>query len=475
MRNVLAFLLIILLFNTANAQKDGYIKPTDTAVLHKLARWQDLKFGLFMHWGPYSEWGVVESWSICPEDEGWTQRKGPYSADYNTYVKAYENLQTTFNPTHFDPDKWVKAAKDAGMKYVVFTTKHHDGFCMFDTKETDYKVTSSKTPFSSNPKSNVAFEIFNAFRKADFMTGAYFSKPDWHSPYYWWPYFPPKDRNVNYDPGKYPERWQKFKDYTYNQIQELMSNYGKMDILWLDGGWVRPLKTVDRSVEWQQGIKYDQDIDMPKIAAMARAKQPGLIVVDRTVSGPYENYTTPEQEVPAAPLDHPWETCMTMGNSWSYVPGDHYKSSLQIVQLLVKIVSRGGNLLMNIGPGPDGDWDPEAYKRLADIGKWIKINGEGIYSSKAVAPFSAGDIFFTQTNGGSTEYAFLLSKTNEVILEPLIRIATGNDRKVKKVTLLGVTQKLKWKQQGGDISVSIPQSLQSNNALQYAVAFKITY
>lgn len=475
MRNVLAFLLIILLFNTADAQRDGYVKPTDTAVLHKLAQWQDLKFGLFMHWGPYSEWGVVESWSICPEDEGWTQRKGPYSADYNTYVKAYENLQTTFNPTHFDPDKWVKAAKDAGMKYVVFTTKHHDGFCMFDTKETDYKVTSSKTPFSSNPKSNVAFEIFNAFRKADFMTGAYFSKPDWHSPYYWWPYFPPKDRNVNYDPGKYPERWQKFKDYTYNQIQELMSNYGKMDILWLDGGWVRPLKTVDRSVEWQQGIKYDQDIDMPKIAAMARAKQPGLIVVDRTVSGPYENYTTPEQEVPAAPLGHPWETCMTMGNSWSYVPGDHYKSSLQIVQLLVKIVSRGGNLLMNIGPGPDGDWDPEAYKRLADIGKWIKINGEGIYSSKAVAPFSAGDIFFTQTNGGSTEYAFLLSKTNEVILEPLIRIATGNDRKVKKVTLLGVTQKLKWKQQGGDISVSIPQSLQSNNALQYAVAFKITY
>jgi len=476
MKNILACILIFLFFTTVNAQQNnGYVASTDTAVLHKLAQWQDLKFGLFMHWGPYSEWGVVESWSICPEDEGWTQRKGPYSAAYNTYVKAYENLQTTFNPTHFDPDKWVKAAKDAGMKYVVFTTKHHDGFCMFDTKETDYKVTSSKTPFSSNPKSNVAFEIFNAFRKADFMTGAYFSKPDWHSPYYWWPYFPPKDRNVNYDPGKYPERWQKFKDYTYNQIQELMSNYGKMDILWLDGGWVRPLKTVDRSVEWQQGIKYDQDIDMPKIAAMARAKQPGLIVVDRTVSGPYENYTTPEQEVPAAPLDHPWETCMTMGNSWSYVPGDHYKSSLQIVQLLVKIVSRGGNLLMNIGPGPDGDWDPEAYKRLADIGKWIKINGEGIYSSKAVAPFSAGDIFFTQTNGGSTEYAFLLSKTNEVILEPLIRIATGNDRKVKKVTLLGVTQKLKWKQQGGDISVSIPQSLQSNNALQYAVAFKITY
>jgi len=475
MRNVFAFLLIILFFNSADAQKESYVAPTDTAVQHKLAQWQDLKFGLFMHWGPYSEWGVVESWSICPEDEGWTQRRGPYSGDYNTYVKAYENLQTTFNPTHFDPDKWVKAAKDAGMKYVVFTTKHHDGFCMFDTKQTDYKVTSARTPFSANAKSNVALEIFNAFRKENFMTGAYFSKPDWHSPYYWWPYFPPKDRNVNYDPAKHPERWQQFKDYTYNQIQELMTGYGKMDILWLDGGWVRPLKTVDRSVEWQQGIKFDQDIDMPKIAAMARTTQPGLIVVDRTVSGPYENYTTPEQEVPAAPLSHPWETCMTMGNSWSYVPGDHYKSSQQIVQLLIKVVSRGGNFLMNIGPGPDGDWDPEAYKRLADIGKWIKINGEGIYSSKAVAPYSSGDVFFTQTNGGSNEYAFLLAKNNNVALQPVIKITTGNDKKVKSVTLLGVKQKLKWKQEGGDISVTIPQSLQSNSGLQYAAAFKISY
>lgn len=475
MRNVFTFLLIILFFNIADAQKDGYVAPTDTAVQHKLAQWQDLKFGLFMHWGPYSEWGVVESWSICPEDEGWTQRKGPYSGDYNTYVKAYENLQTTFNPTHFDPEKWVKAAKDAGMKYVVFTTKHHDGFCMFDTKQTDYKVTSPKTPFSSNPKSNVALEIFNAFRKEHFMTGAYFSKPDWHSPYYWWPYFPPKDRNVNYDPAKHPDKWQQFKDYTYNQIQELMTGYGKMDILWLDGGWVRPLKTVDRSVDWQQGIKFDQDIDMPKIAAMARSKQPGLIVVDRTVTGPYENYTTPEQQVPAEPLSHPWETCMTMGNSWSYVPGDHYKPSLQIVQLLIKIVSRGGNFLMNIGPGPDGDWDPEAYKRLADIGKWIKINGEGIYASKAVAPYSAGDIFFTQTNGGSDEYAFLLSKNNDVTFEPVVKIPTGNDKKIKKITLLGINQKLKWKQEGGDILVTIPKSIQSNNGLQYAAAFKLTY
>lgn len=475
MKNAITFLFTMLFFGVCQAQKPAYVPPDDPAVLQKISQWQDLKFGLFMHWGTYSQWGVVESWSICPEDEGWTQRRGPYSTDYNTYLKAYENLQTTFNPTHFDPDKWVKAAKDAGMKYVVFTTKHHDGFCMFDTKQTDYKVTSPKTPFSANPKSNVAKEIFDAFRKDNFMIGAYFSKPDWHSPDYWWPYFPPKDRNVNYNPAKHPEKWQKFKDYTYNQIQELMTGYGKIDILWMDGGWVRPLKTVDTTVEWQRGIKYDQDIDMPRIAKMARANQPGLIMVDRTVTGPYENYTTPEQQVPDKPLSYPWETCMTMGNSWSYVPGDHYKSSQQIVQLLVKIVSRGGNLLMNIGPGPDGDWDPEAYKRLEDIGKWIKINGEGIYGSKSVSPYSDGNIFFTQSADGNKEYAFVLAGDNGIVLPATLSIKTGNTKAVKHVTLLGSNIKLKAKQDGGVINVTIPKALQNGNGLQYAAAFRIDY
>lgn len=469
---------MIISVNSARAQQHNmskkYEAPTDPAVLQKLAQWQDLKFGLFMHWGTYSEWGVVESWSICPEDEGWTQRKGPYGATYNGYVKAYENLQTTFNPVKFNPEKWVAAAKFAGMKYMIFTTKHHDGFSMFDTKQTDYKITDPKTPFSKNPRANVTKEIFNAFRKDNFMIGAYFSKPDWHSPYYWWPYFPPKDRNVNYDPAKYPEKWNQFKDFTYNQIQELMTGYGKVDILWLDGGWVRPRNTVDTSVDWQRGIKYNQDIDMPKIAAMGRKNQPGLIVVDRTVSGPYENYTTPEQEVPKAPLDYPWETCMTMGNSWSYVPHDHYKSTHDIVQLLVKVVSRGGNFLMNIGPGPDGDWDPEAYKRLEGIGQWMKINSEGIYSSRAVAPYSAGNIYYTKNKDKNSIYAFVLSAQEAVNLPPTLNIPLNTIKKVKKVSLLGSSQKLSWKNSADGILVSIPSSAQKI-ALKEAACFKIDY
>jgi alpha-L-fucosidase len=479
MKKNFTLLLLLLNFNMLSAQvhdiSKNYVSPTEPAVQANLKKWQQLKFGLFMHWGTYSQWGVVESWSICPEDEGWTQRKGPFGADYNTYKKAYENLQTTFNPVKFNPDKWVKAAKDAGMKYVVFTTKHHDGFSMFDTKQTDYKITSSKTPFSTNPKANVTKEIFNAFAKENFMIGAYFSKPDWHTENYWWPYFPPKDRNVNYDPAKHPEQWQKFKDFTYNQISELLTDYGKVDILWLDGGWVRPKNTIDTAVDWQKAITFNQDIDMPRIAAMARKKQPGLIMVDRTVAGPYENYTTPEQQVPSTPLGHPWESCITMGNSWSYVPGDKYKSANEIVTLLIKIVSRGGNLLMNIGPGPDGDWDREAYSRLQQIGSWIKVNGEGIYNSTSVAPYSEGDTYYTKAVDNNTIYAFVTSPKNDVILPANITMHLTAITKVKSVTLLGTDKKVKWTANKGTISITVPAALQTNNCLTQAAVFKVQY
>jgi alpha-L-fucosidase len=472
---LLIFGLVVQVSAQVHEVSKKYQAPTDAKVQKKLADWQDLKFGLFMHWGTYSQWGVVESWSICPEDEGWTQRKGPYSANYNEYKQAYEGLQKTFNPIKFNPEKWVKAANDAGMKYMVFTTKHHDGFAMFDTKQTDYKVTDSKSAFSSNPRANITKEIFSAFRKQKFLIGAYFSKPDWHSPYYWWPYFPPKDRNVNYNPVKYPKKWNQFKEFTYNQIQELMTSYGSVDILWLDGGWVRPRKTIDTGIVWQRDIKFNQDIDMPKIAAMARQNQPGLIIVDRTVAGPYENYTTPEQEVPNQPLDHPWESCITMGNSWSYVPGDHYKSTQEIVQLLVKIVSRGGNLLMNIGPGPDGDWDPEAYKRLVGIGNWMKINSEGIYGSHALAPYSDGQLYFTQSKDKKAVYAYLLSDKENVVIPAKLHIKLNNLKGIKKVSLLGSTQKIVWKQTTDGIDLSILKSLQNSSGLKQAAGFKIEY
>ena len=476
MKRIFLFISVIVAFSV-NAQNEGstYIKPTDSLVLQKLDTWQDIKFGLLMHWGTYSQWGIVESWSICPEDEGWTQRRGPYAATYNGYVKAYENLQTTFNPTKFDAAKWADAAAGAGMKYVVFTTKHHDGFCMFDTKQTDYKITSAKTPFSPDPRSNVTKEVFEAFRKKGFMVGAYFSKPDWHSENYWWPYFPPKDRNVNYDPKKYPEKWNAFKQYTYNQIEELMTGYGKVDVLWLDGGWVRPFTSIDKSVDWQRTIPYDQDIDMKKIAAMARTYQPGLLVVDRSVGGEFENYQTPEQTVPGKPLDHPWETCLTMGNSWSYVPNDTYKTSNQLIHLLIKIVSRGGNFLLNVGPSPEGDWSDTAYSRLKEIGEWMKVNSGAIYSSRPVAPYEKDNVVYTQSKDGKTKYVFLLADDTDenVVLPASVHVDPSLVTAKTKVTLLGNGAMCKIESNGTGTYIVIPKKLNVNNA-KFALVFALS-
>lgn len=442
-----------------------YQVPKDSLVRQKLAKWQDKKFGLFMHWGPYSQWGVTESWTICPGDE--TTRTGPYSANYFEYKKSYENLQTTFNPVKFNPQKWAAAAKEAGMGYVVFTTKHHDGFCMFDSKETDYKITSTKTPFSVNPKSNIAKEIFSAFRNDGFMIGAYFSKPDWHNENFWWPYFPPKDHNVNYSPAKFPDRWKKFQDFTYNQIEELMTDYGSIDLLWLDGGWVRPSSIPNDPL--------NQDINMPRIAKMGRSHQPGLILVDRTVTGAYENYTTPEQEVPDKPLPYPWETCMTMGTQWSYKPNDTYKSSKDLIQILIKVVSRGGNFLLNVGPDASGDWDPVVYNRLKDIGRWMKINGEGINSSVPVAPYSAGNIYFTKSKSKQKVYAFWLFDKDTLNLPASVSLPVNIIKEPKKVHLLGYPKKLKWLYKNGNVIIQIPVSLQNSNMLKYSDAFVLEY
>jgi alpha-L-fucosidase len=314
----------------------------------------------------------------------------------------------------FNPEAWASSAKNAGMKYLVFTTKHHDGFCMFDSKYSDFKITNG--PFKTNAKSNVTKEVFNAFRKEDFFIGAYFSKPDWHSDYYWWHAFATGERNNNYDIRKFPDKWKRFQNYTANQISELTSEYGKVDMLWLDGGWVRPLETINDEVKsWQCPIPaWSQDVNVPRLAELARKNNPGTLVVDRTVHGEYENYRTPEQRIPEGRLDYPWETCMTLGNAWGFVPNDQYKTSREVIHKLVEVIAKGGNLLLGVGPTATGVFPEEVNVTLKEIGEWTSVHSQAIYGTRSIPNFQKDNIYFVEGKKGE-QYAFVLLKEGEEV------------------------------------------------------------
>uniref|UniRef100_A0AB33JI91 alpha-L-fucosidase n=1 Tax=Prevotella sp. GTC17262 TaxID=3236797 RepID=A0AB33JI91_9BACT len=436
----------------ASAQGDVYERsktyewPTDQLVINKLHQWQDQKFGVLFHWGIYSVPGMVESWAICDED--WVTRDTTMT--YQQYKDWYWGLADKFNPVKFNPDQWASVMDDAGMKYMIFTTKHHDGFCMFDSKYTDYSI--AHHAFKDNPKRDVLKYVLEAFRKKDFMIGTYFSKPDWHSQYYWWDVYPQKARNVNYDIKKWPWRWNQFKQYTYNQMNEILSRYGKVDILWMDGGWVCK--------------ENNQDIDMPRIAEMARRNQPGLIMVDRTIHGPYENYQTPERTIPETQLNFPWESCITLTNDWGWVPRPTWKSPMKVVNILTEIVAKGGNLVLGVGPTPEGLIQPEAVERLHKIGNWMRANGKAIYNTVTTPNYHDGNVWFTANKDGRTLYAIYTLADGETL--PSQIHWKGNLPK-GKVVLLSNGKALKTKVKDGEVTVTLPKGMKQES---FAMTFK---
>jgi len=446
--------------------KSDYQRPTDQLVIKKLENWQDLKFGLLMHWGLYSQLGIVESWALCSEDQSFQDRRG---VPYTEFKANYFNQIKYFNPRQFNPDLWAAAAKDAGMRYVVFTTKHHDGFCLWDTRQTEFRITGPDSPFRDHPKANIAKEIFQAFRKKGFLTGTYFSKPDWHHPDYWSPLWATATRCNNYDIRKHPQMWKRFKDFTYNQIEELMTTLGPIDILWLDGGWVRPDSTITAEVRsWGYSIPaWEQDIDMNRIVKMARTHQPGLLVVNRSVAGPWENYRTPEQHVPPEGLPYPFEANMTITANWGYVPHSKHKSAETIIHTLVDVVAKGGNLILNIGPTPEGTFEKTALLRLQEIGRWMKINGKAIYATRKWKIWQQGeDIRFTCSKDGKTINVFALKWPGSTLTIKSLNLAKGSN-----VSLLGDDQSLVWKNIDKSLIIQLPPGLRKKST--YVWTFQI--
>ena len=433
---------------------NDYQKPTDSLVLQKLEQWQDQKFGVIIHWGLYAVPGIVESWSICSED--WITRDSMSS--YDDYKKWYWGLSKELNPVKFNPEKWAGISKKAGMKYLVFTTKHHDGFCMFDTKQTDFKITAG--PFASNPKSDVLKHVFDAYRKEGFMIGAYFSKPDWHNENYWWPLYATPNRNNNYDTRKHPWRWEQFQNFTYNQIQEIVTGYGGVDILWLDGGWVRPINTIDEEVlSWGAPIpQWNQELNIGKIAGMARSHQPGMIVVDRTVQGPYENYQTPEHTIPETRINNPWETCMPLCTNWGYVPNDEIKSTERVICTLVEVVAKGGNLLLGVGPKADGTIPEQVEQRLLEIGAWMDLNKEAIYETRSLDHYREEAVFFTQNPKKKKTYALVVS--NETLKkDKTVSWSVNLPKKGSTMIYLPTGEKVTWKIAHNRVVVQLPASI----------------
>lgn len=464
-KNYFLILILLLMVNlSANGQlkKDvlvqGYVhetskeyhRPTDALVLNKLDKWQDLKFGIFFHWGIYSVPGISESWPLCSEDRFIARRrKIQNNMNYEQFKVWYWGLNEKFNPVSFDPEKWAEIMQNAGMKYLVFTTKHHDGFCMFDSKETDYSIANG--PFKHHPKKDVAYHVFDAFRRKNFMIGAYFSKPDWHSPYYWHPDKATPSRHVNYDINQHPQTWEKFQQFTANQINELMTRYGSIDMLWLDGGWVKA---------------PEEDIKIDDIIAKSRELQPGLIAVDRTV-GKNEDYLTPELSIPNEQLPYPWESCITLTNRWGWWPNAPYKSTGTVIAMLAEITAKGGSLLLGVGPTGQGTIEEDAIVRLEKIGEWLKMNGKAIYNTRITPHYNSGSVWFTADKDKKTVYAIYALKDDEKISDTITW--TGN-QPTGRMILLQTNKSVAYSYKDGKTTVKLPKGLKNESL---AFSFKI--
>ena len=425
---------------------EAYVEVTDPLVKAEIEKFRDRKLALMMHFGIYSQLGIHESWPLVDAEAKWSRSLVDWT-DGEGLKRDYLGMIRSFNPVRLQPERWAAIAKRNGFKYLVFTTKHHDGFCLFDSKYTDFKVTNLECPFSRNKNADIVRSVFDAFRAEGLAISCYFSKPDWHHPDYWdncgvgsrttrWP---------SYDVKKDPERWARFVAFTRNQILELVRDYGPFECLWLDGG----------QVQRRAGL----DINVEDIVAEARKIRPGLIAADRTAGGMAENIITPEQTVPEKPLSVPWESCVTMGTGFSYRYDDTYKSPRELIHLLVDVVAKGGNLALNVAPGPDGRLPQPAVDRMNAMGDWLRKNGAAIYGTRVLAPYRIGDWAFTQGKDGSA-YAICLWKGDESGISGIVVPEAFDGRAVRRVVHLATGMEVPFERTGEGLLLRLPAGVE---------------
>ncbi|NLS77687.1 MAG: alpha-L-fucosidase [Chloroflexi bacterium] len=373
-------------------------------------RWQwfnEARFGLFIHWGAYALWGHGEQTLFRDHRD----------------QQAYAARACAWKPTAFDARAWAATAADAGMRYAVLTTRHHDGFCLWDSAYTDY------TTARQAARRDFVGDYVEAFRTAGLRVGLYYSLADWRIPAYW------------EGPARDPAGWAAFRDYVHHQVRELLTNYGKIDVIWFDGAWPhsqedwRSAELVQMIRELQPDILINNRLGLP--AAGDAPIQGDLGVGHSRLLG---DFGTPEHQIVAEP-DRLWESCqVSTWRLWGYTTGERWRPADLLLDMLVESASKGGNLLLNVGPQPNGQLPPEFVARAREIGDWMRLHGEAIYGSEPgeVCEFIT---YGRQTRKGNNLYLIIRFWDGQ----PTLTLA-GLATKVLRATLLTTGRELAFEQ-----------------------------
>ncbi len=411
-----------------------------------MTTWFDTaRFGMFVHWSHSSQRGCEVSWPLVG---------GAFSLPFcqNIPVQDYHSTATTFNPQAFDPREWARMAKRMGMQYAILTSKHHDGYAMFHTRQSDFSIEHS--PYGRD----IVRQFVEAMRAEGLRVGLYFSLIDWHHPDY--PAFTEADKPYRFPRGgkdPTPQQWERFTRFMFAQVRELLTNYGTIDVLWFDGGWER---TMD---EWRAQALWD----------MIHELQPAILVNDRLPG--FGDFDTPEQFVPPQPPARTWETCMTINESWGYNPSDtHFKSARQLIHTLCEVAGRGGNLLLNISPMGDGRIQPEQLERLAVVEQWMQRYAESIIGTQpGLEPWQ---FYGPSTRKGDRLYLHLLMKPYDTVTVrglPIKRVtavrALASGRELAFTTRRTILDQIIGMDPLGEVTITVPAEEIDPNATVIAV------
>jgi len=366
----LAALGLVVTILVGGCDRDLSLSPSKNKVLtddERMEWWRDARFGLFVHWGLYAvPAGTYQGKRVDGTGE-WIMNSAQIP------VGEYEEFATRFNPIGYDADEWVRLAKNAGMKYIVITSKHHDGFCLWDSKMTDYDVMNA-TPF----KRDILAELAKACKKHKIKLCFYHSIMDWHHPDAQAPFFP----NYNDTNRSNPNFDRYVETYMKPQLAELLANYGPLGVLWFDGEWIKDWTEPKGKALYAWLRELQPDLIINNRVGKGRQGMEGLNKGDGEYAG---DFGTPEQQVPATGLPGvDWETCMTMNDTWGFKSYDeNWKSSAELIRTLVETTSKGGNFLLNVGPTPEGLIPQASVERLEAMGQWMAVNSESIYGTTA--------------------------------------------------------------------------------------------